>query len=213
MSRPGPKREVPGNAEAIAAVRQYLGARSLVMVGLMGCGKSSIGRRLAVRLCLPFVDADDEIEEAADKTIPEIFTAHGEAYFRDGERRVIRRLLDGGPQVLATGGGAYMSEETRANVRSAGISIWLRAELPLLMRRVMKRDNRPLLKTEDPEATMQRFIEVRYPIYAQADLTIESRDVQHEVIVTEIVEALAGLPVLIEGRSNDGRMPPDEGAA
>jgi shikimate kinase len=206
MIRPGGKRDDTTTAEAAADVRRLLGARSLVMVGLMGCGKSSVGRRLASRLSLPFVDADDEIEKAADKTIPEIFAAHGEAYFREGERKVIRRLLDGGPQVLATGGGAYMNAETRSNIRNAGIAIWLKAELPLLMRRVMRRDNRPLLKTEDPEATMRRLMDARYPIYAEADLTIESREVQHDVVVTEIIEALSILPLL-----RDGRPPDDEG--
>lgn len=166
------------------------------MVGLMGCGKSSVGRRLALRLDIPFVDADDEIERAAQKTIPEIFADHGEAEFRDGERRVIRRLLQSGPQVLATGGGAYMNPETRASIRAAGIAIWLRADLPVLMRRVMKRDNRPLLKVDDPEAVMRGLIEARYPVYSEADLVVESRDVPHEVIVDEIVGMLDGHPLL-----------------
>jgi shikimate kinase len=172
-------------------IRRWLGTRSLVMVGLMGCGKSSIGRRLANALSLPFIDADDEIERAAHMTIPEIFAEHGEDYFRAGERRVIARLLTAGPQVLATGGGAYMNPETRANIRKSGFAIWLKADLPVLMRRVMKRDNRPLLKTDDPEAVMRRLMDVRYPVYAMAELTIESRDVPHEVIVGEILAALA----------------------
>ena len=129
-------------------VREKLGKRSIVMVGLMGCGKSSIGRRLASALGLPFVDADDEIERAALKTIPEIFADHGEAYFRDGERKVIKRLLGNGPQVLATGGGAFMNADTRAAIKAEGVSIWLRADLDVLMKRVAKRDNRPLLKTD-----------------------------------------------------------------
>ncbi len=185
------KKPVESREVEAGQICNWLGRRSLVMVGLMGCGKSSVGRRLAAALSIPFVDADDEIETAADMSIPEIFAQHGEAYFRNGERRVIERLLTGGPQVVATGGGAYMNEETRVNIRNGGYSIWLKAELPLLMRRVMKRDNRPLLKSPDPEATMRRLMDERYPVYAEADLTIESRDVPHEVIVTEVITSLA----------------------
>lgn len=174
-----------------AGIVTRLGSRSLVLVGLMGCGKSSVGRRLAQRLAIPFVDADDEIEKAADKSIAEIFAEHGEDYFRAGERRVIARLLREGPQVLATGGGAYMNADTRAAVRSSGVSVWLRAELPLLMRRVAKRSNRPLLKSADPEATMRRFMDIRYPIYAEADVTVDSREVPHDVMANVVVEALA----------------------
>ena len=202
MVRPGNRMKPHAALDpaAAATIKRRLGARSLVMVGLMGCGKSSVGRRLASRLDIPFVDADDEIELAAQKTIPEIFADHGEEHFRDGERRVIRRLLASGPQVLATGGGAYMNAETRATIRSAGIAIWLRADLDVLMRRVMKRDNRPLLKVEDPEGVMRKLIEVRYPVYAEADITVESRDVPHEVIVDEIIGVLAEHP-LLDGRS------------
>lgn len=181
---------LPESAE-IEKLKARLGSRSLVLVGLMGCGKSAIGRRLASQLSLPFVDADEEIVKAAGKSINDIFAEHGEAHFRDGERRVIARLLGEGPQVLATGGGAFMSEETRANIKARGISIWLRAELPVLMRRVARRDNRPLLKVDDPEAVMRGLIETRYPVYAGADITVESRDVPHEVIVGEILDALA----------------------
>jgi shikimate kinase len=172
------------------AVLALLGERSIVLVGLMGCGKSSVGRRLASRLGLGFVDADEEIERVAAKSIVEIFADHGEAYFRDGERRVIARLLSTGPQVLATGGGAFINPDTRAKIRERGVSIWLRAELPVLMRRVSKRDTRPLLKSGDPEATMRDLMAKRYPIYAEADLTVESRDVPHDVIVNEIIAAL-----------------------
>ncbi len=189
----------------VARIKRRLGARSLVMVGLMGCGKSSVGRRLAARLDVPFLDADDEIEKAAQKTIPEIFADHGEASFRDGERRVIRRLLQNGPQVVATGGGAYMTPETRAAIRSAGIAIWLRAELPVLMRRVMKRDNRPLLKVADPEAVMRGLMETRYPVYAEADLVVESCDVPHEVIVDEILAMLETHPLIV-GHEDRGRI-------
>jgi shikimate kinase len=172
------------------ALLSLLGERSIVLVGLMGCGKSSVGRRLASRLGLGFVDADEEIERVAAKTIVEIFTDHGEAYFRDGERRVIARLLASGPQVLATGGGAFINPETRAKIRERGVSVWLRADLPVLMRRVSKRDTRPLLKSGDPEATMRDLMKKRYPVYAEADVTIESRDVPHDVIVNEVIAAL-----------------------
>lgn len=185
-----------GDAAKSAEIRQALAGRSVVLVGLMGCGKSSVGRRLAARLELPFIDADDEIERAAGKSIPDIFAEHGEAYFRDGERRVIQRLLAGGSIVLATGGGAYMNAETREAIRAAAISIWLRAELPVLLRRVAKRNNRPLLQNKDPDAVMRQLIEARYPIYAQADITVDSRDVAHDVIVDEVMEALARSPAL-----------------
>ena len=171
--------------------------RSIVLVGMPGCGKSAVGRRLAPRLDLPFVDADEEIERAAGKPIKDIFKDHGEAYFRDGERKVIARLLGSGPQVLATGGGAFMAAETRDNIRRAGISVWLKAELPVLMRRVSKRNKRPLFEGRDPEAVMQELMAERYPIYATADITVESRDVPHDVIVGEIIEALAVSPSLL----------------
>ena len=190
MIRFGGKPRDATQDEAAASVRSWLGTRSVVMVGLMGCGKSSVGRRLAAALDVAFVDADEEIETAARMTIPEIFSLHGEDYFRNGERRVIGRLLAGGPQVLATGGGAFMNAETRANIRQSGYSIWLKAELPVLMRRVLKRENRPLLKSADPEAVMRGLMEVRYPIYAEADLTVASRDVPHEVMVAEILAEL-----------------------
>ncbi len=172
------------------SIRQALGSRSIVMVGMMGCGKSAIGRRLANTLELKFVDADDEIEKAADMSINDIFSQLGESHFRDGERRVIARLLATGPQVLSTGGGAFMNEETRLNVREYGVSVWLKAELPILMRRVMRRENRPLLKTANPEARMRELLAIRNPVYADALITVESRDVQHDVIVNEIIEKL-----------------------
>lgn len=180
----------PKEINSIDALLARLGERSIVLVGLMGCGKSSVGRRLASRLGLGFVDADEEIERVAAKSIVEIFADHGEAYFRDGERRVIARLLASGPQVLATGGGAFINPDTRSNIRERGISIWLRAELPVLMRRVSKRDTRPLLKNTDPEATMRDLMAKRYPVYAEADIIIESRDVPHDVIVNEVIAAL-----------------------
>ncbi|MEP0709728.1 shikimate kinase [Parvibaculum sp.] len=164
--------------------------RSIVLVGLMGAGKTTVGRRLARRLDLAFVDADAEIEEAAGETIPEIFERRGEAAFRAGERRVIARLLSGPPQVLATGGGAYMDPVTRANIAARGISIWLKADLDILMKRVGKRGDRPLLQNGDPRATMQRLMEERYPVYAEADITIESLEGPHDTIVETIVERL-----------------------
>jgi shikimate kinase len=174
-----------------AALVDRLGGRAIVLVGLMGAGKTSVGKRIAARLHLPFVDADAEIEKAANATIPEIFVEHGEAYFRDGERRVIRRLLDGRAKVLATGGGAFMSEETRAAIARGGISLWLKADLDVLMARVRKRSNRPLLLNDDPEGTMRRLIEQRYPVYEKADIHIHSRDVAHEIVADEALRALA----------------------
>lgn len=187
-----------GKSETIDGLLTALGRRSIVMVGLMGCGKSSVGRRLASRLSIPFVDADDEIVRAARQSINEIFETHGEDYFRDGERRVIARLLAGDRQVLATGGGAFMSADTRAAIRAHGVSIWLRADLPVLMKRVLKRDTRPLLKGGDPEAVMRQLMADRYPVYAEADLTVESRDAPHDVIVNEIITLLAArLPLAV----------------
>jgi shikimate kinase len=176
----------PDDAALIAA----LGQRSIALVGMMGSGKSSIGRRLASRLAIPFVDADTEIEQAAGMTIAEIFEHHGEPYFRAGEARVIARLLDHGPQVLATGGGAFMNRDTRAAIQQKGVSIWLKAELDVLMKRIKRRGDRPLLKTDDPAATLTALMEQRYPVYAEADLTVLSRDVPHDTIVDEIVAAL-----------------------
>ena len=173
-----------------AAVADALGQRSIVMVGMMGAGKSSIGRRLAARLGIPFADADTEIEEAAGMSIADIFEAHGEPSFRSGETRVIARLLEHGPQVLATGGGAFMDPQTRANIRCKGISVWLKAELDVLARRLRRRSDRPLLKTADPIATLAHLLAERGPIYGEADLIVMSRDVSHEIIVEEIVTAL-----------------------
>ena len=181
-------------SKEIEDIREMLGNHSIVLVGLMGAGKSSIGRRLAEKLGVPFVDADHEIEVAADKTIPEIFKDHGEAYFREGERRVISRLIENGAQVLSTGGGAFINEETRQGIQAHGISVWLKADLSLLMKRVMKRADRPLLQTDDPEAVMQKLMDQRYPIYATADVTVESRDVQHTQMVNEVIKVLAKWP-------------------
>ncbi len=164
--------------------------RSVVLVGMMGAGKTSVGKRLAARLGLPFVDADDEIEAGARMTIPEIFEKFGEAYFRDGERRVIARVLAAGPCVLSTGGGAFMNASTRENIARSGVSIWLKPDFDVLLRRVRKRSNRPLLQTPDPEGTLRRLLDERSPTYALADITIESQDGPHEVVVERIVAAL-----------------------
>jgi shikimate kinase len=185
-----PRRSI---AKEVETVKRSLNGRSIVLVGLMGAGKSTIGRRLAQKLGLAFVDADAEIEQAAGKSVPDIFQEHGEVYFREGERKVIARLLESGPQVLATGGGAYMNEDTRRNIARLGISVWLKADVSLLMKRVRRRDNRPLLKAEDPERIMRDLIETRYPVYSQADITVESRDVPHGSIVSDVIRALAAL--------------------
>jgi shikimate kinase len=177
--------------ERLARIRETLGSRSIVLIGLMGAGKTAVGRRLANRLELPFIDADTEIEVAAGASINEIFSEHGEGYFRQGERKVIKRLLEGGPQVLATGGGAYMNPETRATIKARGLSVWLKADLKVLLKRVGRRDNRPLLAGGDPEKVMKKLIEERYPIYQEADVTVESRDVPHDVIVGAVIDALA----------------------
>ena len=169
-----------------------LGPRSLVLVGMMGAGKSSIGRKLAQRLNLPFVDADAEIERVAGgMSISDIFAEHGEPYFRAGEARVIARLLEGGPQVLATGGGAFMHPQTREAIRAKGISVWLKAEYDVLMKRIRRRSDRPLLKTNDPGATLLGLMQERDPIYAEADVIVHSRDVPHEIIIAEIISAVA----------------------
>ena len=163
---------------------------SLVLVGLMGAGKSCIGRRLASRFKLPFVDADSEIEAAAGCSIDEIFAEHGEAAFRDGERRVIARLLAGPKQVLATGGGAFMDPRTRAEIRDHGLSIWLRADLELMLERTGRRNNRPLLKQGDPRAILSGLIARRYPVYAEADVAVDSEDAPPEATLERVVTAL-----------------------
>ncbi|KRR20415.1 shikimate kinase [Bradyrhizobium lablabi] len=173
-----------------ADITSALGRRSIVLVGMMGAGKSTIGRRLAARLQLPFSDADTEIETAHRMTIPEIFQNYGEPYFRDGEARVIARILEGRPVVLATGGGAFMREETRNRIRDKAVSIWLKADVDIIMKRVKRRADRPLLQTEDPVGTVSRLLEAREPVYQTADLIILSRDVPHDRIVEECIDAL-----------------------
>jgi shikimate kinase len=165
--------------------------RPIVLVGLMGAGKTKIGRRLATRLGLPFFDSDEEIEAAAGETIEEIFANRGEAAFRDGERRVIARLLQGPVQVLSTGGGAFMDPATRRIIAARGVSIWLRAGLDVLFARVSRRSNRPLLKTPDPRAVLAELIERRYPIYAEADVTVDSGEGPPDATASRVIAALA----------------------
>jgi shikimate kinase len=203
-----PETATPASASTSqeAEITTALGTRSVVLVGMMGAGKSTIGRRLSARLRLPFLDADTEIEAAAGMSIPDIFETHGELQFRDGEARVIARLLDSGPAVLATGGGAFMREETRSRMRDKAISIWLKADADVIMRRVKRRADRPLLRTADPAVTVGRLIEEREPVYQHADLTIWSRDVPHEKIVDECIEALHALLCGGGAKETPGRM-------
>ena len=189
MARAGSARNESESLEA--RVSRLLAGRTVVMVGMMGAGKSSIGRRLANRLGMAFADADSEIEQAANASIPEIFETHGEAYFRDGERRVIQRLLDGSQKVLATGGGAFIQPDTRAAIQAKGISIWLKADRDLLLQRVKRRSNRPLLNTGDPAEVIEKLSAERYPIYAEANIHIQSRDIAHDVVISDILAALA----------------------
>lgn len=176
----------PAKNGLVSAVVRALGSRSLVLVGMMGAGKSSIGRRLAGRLGLPFIDADSEIESAAGMTISEIFDKHGEPYFRAGESRVIARLLENGPQVLATGGGSLMDAHTRALIGEKGISIWLKADIDVLLKRTKRRTDRPLAEK------IKDLLPLREPLYAQADIVVQSRDEPHDNIIDEI---MAQLPV------------------
>ena len=184
-----------------AEIRRFAPSRAIVLVGLMGAGKSKIGRRLAARLGLPFFDSDPEIEAAAGETIEEIFANRGERAFRDGERRVIARLLAQPVHVLATGGGAFMDPTTQALIARRGVSLWLRADLDVLVARVSRRNNRPLLKQGDPRAILAGLIERRYPVYAEADVVVDSGDGSPEVTVTRAIAALAACPL--------ATMPPD----
>ena len=188
-----------------ARIIDLLGSRSVVLVGMMGAGKTSVGKRLAGRLGLTFVDADTAIEEAAKKTVTEIFAEHGEDYFRQGERRVIARLLRQPRQIIATGGGAFMNAETRAAIRAAGLSIWLKADWELLFERVRRRPTRPLLQNADPEGTLKALVDLRYPVYAEADLTVQSVDVPHEAMVDAVMAALEAW--LIDEAEQRARMP------
>jgi shikimate kinase len=182
-----------GTGESSATERAKDRRRSIALVGLMGSGKSTVGSRLANLLKRRFVDADSEIEAAANMTVEEIFDVYGEPEFRALERRVISRLLGDGPIVLATGGGAFMDPSTRELMREYAVSVWLRADLDVLMKRVGKRGARPLLKADDPRAVMAALMETRYPVYAEADLIIDSEDGPHEITVKRVIEALSAL--------------------
>jgi len=186
----GPESSETGEGAATLAPALPHPGRTIALVGLMGAGKTTVGRRLAGALHLPFADADAEIVKAAGRSIEEIFAEHGECAFRRGERQVIARLLDGPVHVLATGGGAFIDQRTRDLMKTRAISIWLKAPLEVLMKRVEKRDTRPLLKEDDPRAVMERLMAERYPIYAEADITIESAPGPHHNAVTAIIEAL-----------------------
>ncbi|TPM04837.1 shikimate kinase [Mesorhizobium sp. B2-3-10] len=176
--------------ETHAALLGRLGSRSIVFVGLMGAGKTAIGRKVATMLSLPFIDSDQEIESVSRMTVPELFERYGETEFRALEQRVILRVLENGPQVLSTGGGAFMNAQTREAIAAHGVSVWLKAELDLLMDRVSKKQNRPLLKSADPRAVLERLMAERYPVYATSDVTVPTRDDRKEVIAAEVIEAL-----------------------
>lgn len=177
---------------SVSAVRDRLGDRVIVFVGLMGAGKTAIGRQLAQALGLAFIDSDHEIENVSRMTVPELFERYGEPEFRALEQRVIERLLREGPRVVSTGGGAFMNAQTRAAIAEHGVSVWLKADLDLLMERVAKKQNRPLLKNPDPRAVMEKLMADRYPVYALANLTVETRDARREIITDETLQALAG---------------------
>ena len=186
MNRPDPAIRQARAEELV----QVLGGRPLVLVGMMGAGKTTVGRRLATRLSRNFLDSDEEIERAAQMTIPEIFAQRGEPEFRAGETRVIARVLKDENIVLATGGGAFVNPETRALIKAEAVSVWIKADFELLFARVSRRSNRPLLKTENPRATLQKLIDDRYPIYAEADVTVISRDVPQDVVASDLIDAV-----------------------
>lgn len=184
--------EAPTSKDTADALTAALGGRSIVFIGLMGAGKTAIGRKVAQSLKLPFADSDHEIEAAARMTIPELFERYGEAEFRALEARVIHRLLEDGPRVVSTGGGAFMNENTRAEIAANGVSVWLKAELDVLVDRVGRKSNRPLLRTGDPREILARLMDLRYPVYALADVTVHTRDEKREVIAAEVIAALQG---------------------
>lgn len=182
--------DVKASSEQVARVRAGIGSRTVVLVGLMGAGKTSVGRRLAQILDLPFADSDHEIESVSRMSVPELFEAYGEAEFRALEQRVVTRLIADVPAVIATGGGAFMNPDTRAVIRAHAVSVWLKADLDTLMERVSRRTNRPLLQAPDPRAVMRGLMDDRYPVYAQADVSVVSRDARHAVIAGEIIDAI-----------------------
>ncbi|WP_026620224.1 shikimate kinase [Ensifer sp. WSM1721] len=181
----------PVSATLAERAKRALGKRNLVFIGLMGAGKSAIGRLTAQALGIPFIDSDHEIERVSRMTISDLFATYGEEEFRALEARVLKRLLRSGPRVVSTGGGAYINERSRRQIKKGGLTIWLNAELDVLWERVNKRDTRPLLKTENPKQTLENLMRARYPIYAEADLTVLSRDVKKETMVEEVLAAIA----------------------
>ena len=205
MGAPAGAAEAVGRDRRVAAIVSALSDRSIVLVGMMGAGKTVMGRRLAAHLHLDFVDSDAEIEAAAGMTIAEIFARDGEPYFRERETRVVERLMRTGPRVVATGGGAFIQPNTRAAIKAHGLSLWIRAEFDVLMRRVRKRSNRPLLQTPDPEGTLRRLIAERYPVYAQADLTVVSHDGPHEVMVGDMLAGIEAHLMPAAGREPSSR--------
>ncbi len=176
----------------IKLIQQGLEGRSIVLLGIMGAGKTVLGRKLAKRLNLPFVDSDHEIEAAAGMSIADIFEMHGEAYFREGEQKVVERLLSGDQTVLATGGGAFMNDLTRQTIQEGSVSIWLNAELDTIMERVLKKDTRPLLRTADPRKVMDQLMKERYPVYKKAHISVMSKNLPHHVMVSRMIDRLAG---------------------
>jgi shikimate kinase len=188
----------PAGDKQVQLLRR-LGPRSIVFVGLMGAGKTAIGRKVAAALGLAFADSDHEIEAASRMGIPDLFERYGEVEFRALEQRVIARILESGPQVLSTGGGAFMNEQTRALIAGHGVSVWLKADIDVLMERVSKKQNRPLLQNPDPRAVMERLMTERYPVYATADVTVPTRDERKEVIADEVIDAIAMRLAAIEG--------------
>ena len=197
--------ETSSRTGSAARPKLFSPRRTIVLVGLMGAGKTKIGRRLAVRLNLPFFDSDNEIEAAAGETIEEIFRNRGEAVFRDGERRVIARLLEQPPHVLATGGGAFMDPATRAVIARRGVSVWLRADLDVLVPRVSRRNNRPLLQRSDPRSVLAELIERRHPIYAEADIVIDSGEGSVEQTTMRVIAALANCPLVSRPPDAEGK--------
>lgn len=190
MSRDSVTRSATGDHKR-EMLQQLIGDRPIVLIGMMGAGKTTVGRRLAARLGRHFVDSDEEVEKAAGMSIEDIFAAHGEADFRAGEVKVIARLLKEAGIVLGTGGGAFMNAETRALIKARSISVWLKADLEVLAKRVGRKDNRPLLAGKDPMDVLKAQAEVRYPVYAEADVTVETGDTAHHVAVDQVIRALS----------------------
>ena len=190
MARDSATRSATGDHKR-EMLQQLIGDRPIVLIGMMGAGKTTVGRRLAARLGRHFVDSDEEVEKAAGMSIEDIFAAHGEADFRAGEVKVIARLLKESGIVLGTGGGAFMNAETRGLIKEAAVSVWIKADFELLFQRVSRRSNRPLLKTANPRETLQKLIDARYPTYAEADITIVSRDVPQDQVASEVIDAIA----------------------